>query len=675
MSDGNPAPPVMKLLFLILAHDRPEDAAGLARCLVAAGSEARALIHYDARGKGFEALEAAVADEPRIGLVADRVACRWGGFGLVEAPLNALAQAEAEGMDPDYVILLSGACLPCRPVASLERFLTENAGREFIESEEESWITGGWRSERWRYWHVFDHRTQNLAEHLSAKLQGLLRIRRRFPKGLTPRFGSQWWTLTWPACQAMLADIRRDPKRLAFFRTVWIPDEMVIQTWIHALVPPEAIAHFGLTHFQFTNRGKPVVFHDDHADYVASLDCFFFRKVSPEARALRAACLARAAEPDDSEAGGGAPLRRIGLKQDSYRLKVWAQTRYHPPGALFFRDQFADRTDPVLAAVDDPYIVLVGPPGRTQALAGRMPEPPFLGLGEIFAPREVDLGRGRMVLGGMRRTDTAIRNRHPALWLARIRARARAAGLVPVIPWSPANRGDLLAAVLRDPAALVVTLPPRTGDLARDRATLAAASLGPARARTAALPLGLPEGALPRAVYEASAGAGTDMGLWMVGGMSPPAARHIHALPPPGFHRGAPDPWVPEPALRAPDLELPWGGTPAEGQEADREAALRTDREAALRAGRMEALAASLAGCRFRGAGWFPAFAETVTAFAGREEPSGAGAADPAARRRGRGKSRGRTPDAAGGETGGETTRQAAEAVAATDELPEAAEG
>ena len=124
MSDGS-LRPSMKLLFVILAHDRPAEVAELARTLVAAGSDARALIHFDARAeaRAFDGLAAAVADEPRIGLVARRVACRWGGFGLVEAPLNALAQAEAEGQSPDYAILLSGACLPCRPVASLERFL------------------------------------------------------------------------------------------------------------------------------------------------------------------------------------------------------------------------------------------------------------------------------------------------------------------------------------------------------------------------------------------------------------------------------------------------------------------------------------------------------------------------------------------------------------------------
>ena len=78
--------------------------------------------------------------------------------------------------------------------------------------------------------------------------------------------------------------MRRNPKRIGFFRTVWIPDEMVFQTYVAALVPPGAIAGFSLTHHQFTNRGKPVVYHEDHADYVATFDRFFFRKISPEAR-------------------------------------------------------------------------------------------------------------------------------------------------------------------------------------------------------------------------------------------------------------------------------------------------------------------------------------------------------------------------------------------------------
>src|SRR5687768_16111342 len=114
----------MRLLFLILAHDRPEQTVELAKTLVEAARDGVAMIHYDRRSAPAElaVLRRAAAAEPRLRLVEKRVACRWGGFGLVEAPLNALAQAEAEGMAPDYVILLSGACLPCRPVAQLERY-------------------------------------------------------------------------------------------------------------------------------------------------------------------------------------------------------------------------------------------------------------------------------------------------------------------------------------------------------------------------------------------------------------------------------------------------------------------------------------------------------------------------------------------------------------------------
>lgn len=246
----------MKLAFLILAHDRPEQAAELARTLVAAASDGVALVHYDVRSAPaeFDRLAAAVADEPRIRLVTRRAAGRWGSFGLVEAPLNALAEIE-EGLagenEPDYVVLLSGACLPCKPIAALERYLAENAGREFIEVADKSWVGNGWRDERWKYRFWFDHKTQHTAEWVSYQLQRLFGLARAFPAGLEPRFGSQWWALTWDTCRAMLLDMRRDPKRLEFFRSVWIPDEMVIQTWVGALVQPDEIAGHGLTHFQF----------------------------------------------------------------------------------------------------------------------------------------------------------------------------------------------------------------------------------------------------------------------------------------------------------------------------------------------------------------------------------------------------------------------------------------
>lgn len=466
----------MRLVFLILAHDRPEQALELARTLVAAASDGIAVIHYDVRAPAadFALLEAAAAAEPRIRLVAKRVAGRWGSFGLVEAPLNALRQIEAEGIDPAYVILLSGACLPCRPIAALERYLTENAGREFIEAFDGAWVGNGWRNERWKYRFWFDHKTQHTAEWISFRLQRLLGLTRTFPKGLTPRFGSQWWALTWDTCRAMLLDMDRDPARLEFFRTVWIPDEMVIQTWVHALVSQGEIARHGLTHFQFTNRGKPIVYHDDHADYVATLDAFFVRKISPRAARLRAACLERAGAPDDGAAFGPAGPRR-----EDYPMKVLAQTWYPGPGQVFYRDQQVDMTDGVLSGVDTPYVVVLGPPALTAPVVEALPADGELTcLGAVFDPAGVDLGftgpgAPRMELMGLSRGDRVIRDMHPALFLTRLRARCPG---VPVMTWSPFHAVPLLEAVLRDPAALVVACLPFTGDARRDRRLLALAS-------------------------------------------------------------------------------------------------------------------------------------------------------------------------------------------------------
>jgi Core-2/I-Branching enzyme len=485
----------MRLLFLILAHDRPEEAAELARSLVAAASDGTALIHYDARSpaREFEALAAAVAGAPRIALVEKRVACPWGSFGLVEAPLNALAEVEARGPMPDYVVLLSGACLPCRPIASLERYLSEHAGREFIESEDERWVGNGWRAERWRYRFWFDHKTQRPAEWAFFHAQRLLGIERRFPDGLTPRFGSQWWTLSWPLCEAILADIRRSPARLDFFRAVWIPDEMVFQTYVHALVPPAAITGFGLTHFQFSNRGRPVVFHDDHLDYVRGLDRFFFRKAGPGAARLRADCLARAAAPDD-----GAPLLEVGRRRVDYLAKTAAQTDHPVAGQLFYRDQHVDMTDSVLARAEAPYVAVIGPPALTRAVVDRLAGPDFTALGEIFAPGEVDLGRGRSDLGGLQRNDVAIRDAHPAQFLTRLRARCDG---VPVIAWSPLDAAELLEAVLRDPRALKIACLPFSGDEAADALSLGLACL--VEARYPALPPVPMPGILPQAATRA----------------------------------------------------------------------------------------------------------------------------------------------------------------------------
>jgi len=443
----------MRLLFVILIHNRPAAAVEFARALTDAATDAWVAIHIDAEADPADvAVLSAAVETPRVFLVQRRVRCKWGDFSLVEATLNALAEArakvEAGASAYDYVVLLSGACLPCRPIDQLQRYLGDNAGSEFIESADESWPIGGLRAERWKYSFVLPPTRYPWLEKRLISAQRLLGVNRRIPSGLTPRLGSQWWALTWETCNRILDFANANPATMRFFRHVWIPDEMVIQTLVHHLVPAERIAGFGLTHYQFTRYGKPVVYYNDHADYVLGLQRFFVRKVSPEATVLRNRCLARAVEPDDGE-----PLDRIGAPNDDYVVKTRAQTHYPMPGQAFYGSQFDDQNTGVLATLTSPYVVVIAPPGVAAVVLDHLRGGALHALGRIFAADRVDFGPGVEALGGLRSDDVAVRDLHPALYLARVRMRTPG---VPVIACSPFDTSTPLDAILDDPAALKI---------------------------------------------------------------------------------------------------------------------------------------------------------------------------------------------------------------------------
>ena len=282
---------------------------------------------------------------PRIRLVSKRVQCGWGMFGLVEAVFNALQEAEADETPFDYAILLSEACLPTRPIAHLERFLRENP-LDYIETMDQSWIMDGLRDERHRWYFPFNFQTQPKLSRLSNALQSSLRVKRRFPSDLEPRFGSQWWALRRTTCRSILDYWRKNPRTIEFFRSVWIPDEMVFQTLVAKLVPSNEIAQRSLTFVRFTDRGKPVVYFDDHIDYVLSAPRFFIRKVK-EAKHLRAACL-------ECAAAGQLDYTPPPLSEaiNSYELRRISNTWFPKAGQVFYRNQYNDDPRGIIEALE-----------------------------------------------------------------------------------------------------------------------------------------------------------------------------------------------------------------------------------------------------------------------------------------------------------------------------------
>ena len=284
MSAGIPIEDI-RLGVVMLCHNEPIIAARMARAWATGG--AAVAIHADAK---MPASELAAMRE-QLGDLAGlrfsrRHACEWGTFSLVQATQDACSLLLREFPDLTHVMVVSGSCLPLRPVADLCAFLARHPRRDFIESvtaEDVGWTVGGLNEERFTLRFPFAYRRRRKLFDRYVAFQRRIRFRRRIPQGLVPHLGSQWWCMT----RGTLSAILDDPRRAEFdryFRRVWIPDESYFQTLArrHSL----QIESRSLTMSKFDDQGKPYIFYDDHLNMLRESRGFVARKIWPKAHRL-----------------------------------------------------------------------------------------------------------------------------------------------------------------------------------------------------------------------------------------------------------------------------------------------------------------------------------------------------------------------------------------------------
>lgn len=275
----------MKTGFLVLAHDRLDKVGDLVRTLSKAN--APVVVHVDQRVSKAE-IERFTTFIPEAVQVISTRRSEWGGFGLVLATLDGLKVLRDMTPQPRHICLLSGSCLPIRPLSELEAFLTAHEDIDFIESVSASgqgWVKGGLAAERFTLWHVVSWRRSRWLFDRLVSLQRLLRIRRRMPRGLEPHLGQQWWCLSIGTVSAVLDHPKLESWK-SFFRWCWIPDEGFFQTIVRFVRPdraPRQSIHFN----SFNAQGRPLVFHDDHFELLKRSGFFFARKIDVDASQLR----------------------------------------------------------------------------------------------------------------------------------------------------------------------------------------------------------------------------------------------------------------------------------------------------------------------------------------------------------------------------------------------------
>lgn len=215
----------MRLAYLILAHQLPEQVIRLVQRLLE--PDATFLIHIDRKldDHSFVAMKRTLAASNVHFL--PRHLCHWATFSIVRAT-NAGIRAVVEGNHRfDYLILLSGQDYPIKPVSQVKRTLREAGGRSFLHHvplPKSDWRDGGWN--RIEQWFFPPQRRYRWAErYLNRWL-----VPRRFPRGLRPFAGAQFWCLSEEAARYVHRFTVENPRVVRFFHHVFSPDEMYFQT-------------------------------------------------------------------------------------------------------------------------------------------------------------------------------------------------------------------------------------------------------------------------------------------------------------------------------------------------------------------------------------------------------------------------------------------------------------
>ncbi|MCA0271958.1 MAG: beta-1,6-N-acetylglucosaminyltransferase [Proteobacteria bacterium] len=401
----------MTVGFIMMCHTALGRAAEVARHWAEAGCPV--VIHVDRRvpREDYDPLVRQLADLDSVSF-SPRFACRWGTWSLVAATQAAAEQMLHRHAGVRHVYLASGACLPLRSAAELIDYLAARPQTDFIESVTTSdvvWTKGGLDRERFSLHFPFGWRSHRRLFDLVVRVQRLLKVERRLPKGVVPHLGSQWWCLSRQTLSAILQDPDR-ARHDRFFRTVWIPDESYFQTL--ARLYAINIESRSLTLSKFDFEGKPYNFYDDHLQLLRRSDCFVARKIWPHADRLYRTFLAPApsqgmrAEPSPEKIDrlfARAVDRRMrgrpGLyMQSRYPLKDHENGKTAGPYSVFhgFSDLFEEF---------DLWL------GRT--VGGRV-------HGHLFAPERAEFAGGETVYNGCLSDSEALRDYNPQSFLTNL---------------------------------------------------------------------------------------------------------------------------------------------------------------------------------------------------------------------------------------------------------------
>jgi hypothetical protein len=211
--------------FLILAHDNPGQLRRLADRL--AGPGAATFVHLDRKAPRAPFVDALASSQAQLLSEQDSLATFWGGASLVRATLKMMQQALT---DPkvDRLCLLSGACYPAQPLASVFAGLAPPGQRLRIDHRFTPGRTTG-VDRFFAYHHRPDSRLFNYRSGVKPLRLAFNVVSKLVPRRHLADFpiyrGSNWWALDRRAAEYVLGFAARRPDVLRWFDGAMLVEE------------------------------------------------------------------------------------------------------------------------------------------------------------------------------------------------------------------------------------------------------------------------------------------------------------------------------------------------------------------------------------------------------------------------------------------------------------------
>lgn len=220
-------------VFAVLAHGDPSTFELTAEFL----APAQIVVHVDASSD-----DTAYPRSANISYVAERTDVRWGGFSMVRATEKLYGLALEKCASPnEYVVLLSGQCVPVRPMKDLDLLFSHEPGALYCRAGlllDGNHVNERRILQRW-FFDRFDARKRGAAGRAFALARRLAQIasgprKRSDFEGLTMVAGSQWTALPAGVISSMLAETSLRNRLTELLRTALAPDEIYFHSLLYS---------------------------------------------------------------------------------------------------------------------------------------------------------------------------------------------------------------------------------------------------------------------------------------------------------------------------------------------------------------------------------------------------------------------------------------------------------